>query len=215
MKLAVIVPYRDRAEHLKRFIPAITQQLEAESIDFDIHVVEQSNTGLFNKGKTCNTGFALTPGYDWYCFHDVDAVPLMNGDYSKPTNSAIALHGMSSKLGFEADLSTNMGLACIFLAADFELINGFSNNYWGWGAEDNDLTWRCVNKGVKIDKRPIIYEHFEDLVTADMSHYKENCEYITSQYDYNEDGLNTLRFSLIKTQSLNGYSHHLVEFGSR
>ena len=27
----------------------------------------------------------------------------------------------------------------------FEKVNGFSNKYWGWGGEDDDLHHRCQN----------------------------------------------------------------------
>ena len=29
----------------------------------------------------------------------------------------------------------------------FENINGYHMDYWGWGMEDDDLFWRCVRKG--------------------------------------------------------------------
>ena len=35
----------------------------------------------------------------------------------------------------------------IFTAEQFERINGYNTEYVGWGMEDDDLYWRCVEKG--------------------------------------------------------------------
>ena len=37
-----------------------------------------------------------------------------------------------------------------FTPSQFELINGFSNRYWGWGMEDEDSYWRITSKGLNI-----------------------------------------------------------------
>lgn len=39
------------------------------------------------------------------------------------------------------------GGVTMFTAEQFIAVNGFSNLYWGWGAEDDDLYLRTVNKG--------------------------------------------------------------------
>jgi hypothetical protein len=35
------------------------------------------------------------------------------------------------------------------------LINGFSNEYWGWGFEDDDLLIRCLDSNLELDKQQI------------------------------------------------------------
>ena len=39
------------------------------------------------------------------------------------------------------------GGVVIFTAEQFEKINGYNTEYVGWGMEDDDLYWRCVEKG--------------------------------------------------------------------
>lgn len=34
----------------------------------------------------------------------------------------------------------------------FQKINGFPNNYWGWGGEDDDIYNRLVYRGMKISR---------------------------------------------------------------
>ena len=34
---------------------------------------------------------------------------------------------------------------------DFEAINGYSNDYWDWGAEDDNLRKRCRAEGFALD----------------------------------------------------------------
>jgi hypothetical protein len=38
----------------------------------------------------------------------------------------------------------HFGGVCAFLATDFQHINGFSNIFWGWGGEDDNLYQRIV-----------------------------------------------------------------------
>jgi len=47
-KLAIIVPYRDRRDHLDIFIPHIQEFLNNKNIDYKIYVIEQSDD------KPCN-----------------------------------------------------------------------------------------------------------------------------------------------------------------
>ena len=42
-KLAIIVPYRDREEHLAQFVPHMDKFLSDKKIDYKIFVVEQGN----------------------------------------------------------------------------------------------------------------------------------------------------------------------------
>lgn len=45
-------------------------------------------------------------------------------------------------LVFRLPYATIFGGAGAFLKKDFENINGFSNEFWGWGGEDDDLYHR-------------------------------------------------------------------------
>ena len=56
-KLGVIVPYRDREEHLKVFVPHLCEYLTNSGIGFEIIVVEQGDSKPFNRGSLLNLGF--------------------------------------------------------------------------------------------------------------------------------------------------------------
>ena len=74
-KLGIVVPYRDREEHLSRFIPSIKKHLKDINIDdYEIFVVNQDNDLPFNRGWLCNIGFTLAENSkcDYVCFHYVD-----------------------------------------------------------------------------------------------------------------------------------------------
>ena len=49
MKLGVCVPYRNREEHLKVFIPEVTKYLESRGIDFCMYFCNQADDKLFNR----------------------------------------------------------------------------------------------------------------------------------------------------------------------
>ena len=57
MKLGVIVPYRNRESHLKRFTDDTSKYLKSKNIDFEIVIVEQLDDKPFNRGKLLNIGY--------------------------------------------------------------------------------------------------------------------------------------------------------------
>jgi hypothetical protein len=66
-KLAIVVPYRDRREHLDIFLPHIQSFLKDKNIDYKIFVIEQSDDKPFNYGKLCNSAFHLLKDeYDYF-----------------------------------------------------------------------------------------------------------------------------------------------------
>ena len=77
MRLAVVIPYRDRAGHLAELLPALRSYLArtvvAAGHECAIHVVEQLGSEWFNRGKLLNCGFSIAQeDADHFVFHDVD-----------------------------------------------------------------------------------------------------------------------------------------------
>ena len=147
-KLAIIVPYRDRPTHLKTFITHMSKFLK--DFEYEIFIVEQKDSKPFNRGKLLNIGskYAMESGCDYLCFHDVDLLPI-DADYSYPEYPTSLISEIEKK---EGDiLFRYFGGVTMFSVEDFLSINGYSNNYWGWGFEDDDLFHRVTHGGLFFD----------------------------------------------------------------
>jgi len=123
-----------------------------KDIDYEIFIVEQADDKPFNRGKLLNAGYkyAVDKGCDYFVFHDVDMLPE-DVDYSysdKPLHLATHLQ----EHDYETTFFDYFGGVTMFTKEDFKTINGFSNEYWGWGFEDDDLLIRCVESDLDIDK---------------------------------------------------------------
>ena len=150
-KLGIIVPYRDRPQQLKRFIKHMGEYLT--DLDYQIFIIEQSDDKPFNRGKLLNVGYkyALDKGCDYFVFHDVDMLPE-DVDYSY-TDKPLHLATHLQEHDYETIFFDYFGGVTMFNKEDFELINGFSNEYWGWGFEDDDLLIRCLDSNLELDKK--------------------------------------------------------------
>ena len=50
------------------------------------------------------------------------------------------------------------GGAMAFTESQYRLVNGFSNEYWGWGCEDDDMFIRIVNSCLQLEQGKL-YEY--------------------------------------------------------
>lgn len=152
MKLLVTVPYRNRESHLIQFIPHIKNLLLIQNIPHHIVVIEQNDDKLFNRGLLCNIGFYLYKHQsDYLCIHDVDIMGE-NFDYSYEPHG-VHLSARWRDYNYKEFYPRCLGGVVLFPKNDFIKINGFSNQYWGWGAEDDDLRLRCDIMNIKVERK--------------------------------------------------------------
>jgi len=150
-KLAICVPYRDRKEHLDIFVPYITSYLSKKGIDHKVFICNQTDKKEFNRGKIKNIAFdiARKEGYDYFAFHDIDLIPEdTDCDYSYPEKYPVLISTDVEKFNFQLPTIDFFGSCVLFTKEQFEKVNGYYNDYWGWGEEDDDLFWRCRAKGL-------------------------------------------------------------------
>lgn len=148
-RLTIIIAYRNRAAHLARLLPPLHQTLAGQGVTARILVVEQAGQGLFNRGKLMNVGAHYSwNDSDYFCFHDVDMIPE-HSDYRCPSQPMRLVTCLScTHRGFSNMSGPYLGGTVSMRRDQFGAINGFSNRYWGWGQEDDDLLMRCLLAGL-------------------------------------------------------------------
>lgn len=214
MKLAVIVPYRNREEHLNKFIPHINNFLKNQNIKASIYVIEQEDNKPFNRGKLLNIGFSLTKETsDYFCFHDVDMLPI-EANYSEiknPTHIATKVE----QFNYSVPYYEYFGGVTLFDKNSFEKINGYSNEFWGWGVEDDDLRNRCINENIQISRRNCSFtslqhkpngDTYGDKPSEDTLKNRERFKLLQKNLDYyKEEGLASLNFEKVSEEICEQY----------
>ena len=133
-----------------------------------------------------NIGFAEArklDDFDCYFFHDVDLII---------ENDEAIYHCRPNPLHYSAYIkkwnyvppskrySTIYGGVTAFAPEAFQAINGFSNEYWGWGAEDDDLRKRMEQKyKLKRPDRGEVYRY--DMI----KHKHEKDNFISEEREIN------------------------------
>lgn len=164
VSVAVIIPYRDqpgkgRAAQLEEFAREICRlyRVAGRNADFRILVVEQSVDGQkFNRGRLLNAGFDLahqSGSFNVFIFHDVDLIPSVElmPYYTSPAPAPVHIAGVWDRY---SSSPTYFGGISAFDAPTFLRVNGFPNNYWGWGGEDDDLSERLKECGIATIRPP-------------------------------------------------------------
>ncbi len=149
MKLGVCVPYRNREMHLNEFIPKVGKYLKNEGIEFCMYFCHQTDDKLFNRGATKNIAakHAFEDGCTHIVWHDIDMIPEEGADYSFPKDNPRHIATKIQQMDYQLKYHEYFGGAVLFTKEQVEATNGYSNDYWDWGMEDDDLFWRCHLEG--------------------------------------------------------------------
>jgi hypothetical protein len=232
-----IIPYRDRENELIDWINNMTIYLDSqlgESV-YEVYVVHQNDSKLFNRGALCNIGFLEAKkkypnGYKdiQYVIHDVDIYPVkVNGkkdiiEYKTIKGEARHPYGV-----LRPHLGGTLGGICIIQGEDYERVNGMPN-YYGWGGEDVSMCRRCIANGVNINETNFIDRRSTDLIIDVESHLTDAKKKVIKATDKlnlrkaltensakSINGLNNINhrvISILNLNELNNYYMLNVEF---
>lgn len=158
-KLGICIPYRNRREHLEKLVPQLGKYLTERGIDHKFYVGHQVDDKLFNRGAMKNVAaeYAFNDGCDYIAWHDVDMVPYFENsdvppDYSYPEEGPVHIATRLSKYAWSMGYEQYFGGVVLFTKEHVEKTNGYSNDYWDWGQEDDDLFYRCHYEGYSEEK---------------------------------------------------------------
>lgn len=218
--VTIVIPYRDRESHLAILLKHLHPLLQRQQLDYTIVVVEQNGTEAFNKALLMNVGFVesqkLRPT-QCVVFHDVDLVPEDDRNmYScppLPRHLSVAVDQMNYKLAYPELVGGVLGMR----TAHFLKVNGYSNLYWGWGAEDDDMYFRLHTSGFRISRPPVTVARYSMIPHRKRSPAdwrKRTKLLLTGTTRYMYDGLNSLTYRLIDVTHTPLYVHMLVDVGS-
>jgi len=168
---SIIIPYRDRKEHLEMLLPALFEKFKDE--DYEIIVSEQDDDKSFSIAKVYSVAI-LNSKYDNLIFQQVDYIPTKDVDYSigdyecvLPCQRGIFLDSHNTGLrpiydipsGYRAwnnkiDESFYGGVLCITRDA-LDKVNGFNVLYDGWGNEDEDFRERIKFHNINVNRNKV------------------------------------------------------------
>jgi hypothetical protein len=144
-KLGICIPYRNRKEHIEKLIPHLSKHLNERGINHSFYVGHQIDDKLFNRGAMKNIAahYAFEDGCDYIAWHDVDMLAFEECDYTYPTDNPTHIATKLSKYNYNLGYDQYFGGVVLFTKEQAYNTNGYSNEYWDWGQEDDDLFWRC------------------------------------------------------------------------
>ncbi|XP_065093848.1 beta-1,4-galactosyltransferase 7-like [Ochlerotatus camptorhynchus] len=208
-KLAILVPFRDRFDELLRFAPHMSAFLNRQLVPFHIFVLNQNDRYRFNRASLINAGFLLVKDhYEYIAMHDVDLLPLNNNlKYEYPAEGPLHISGPEFHPKYH--YATFIGGILLLKVEHYQMLNGMSNRYWGWGLEDDEFYVRIKEAGLEVFRPRNITTGSENtfLHVHDRLHRRRdtakcfNQREVTRRRD-RDTGLNTLRYSLDSRREL-------------
>jgi hypothetical protein len=206
---ALVIPYRDRSEHLSKFIKHYTKLLP----DFDIVIVEQFDKKPFNRGKLFNVFFLLEgENYTYFALHDVDMYLAKNTDrvvYDYPLNPT-HIATRCKQFNYKMPYKNYFGGVVLISSFDFMFVNGFSNNIWSWGCEDDEFRNNILKTGMPISRREAYFETEDHKRIIDKVNYANSLK-ILKEGRKSDDGLHTCEYEFVSKSVSKNIIHFKVK----
>lgn len=226
-KTAIIIPFREsdqtnktRTKQLERLVKYFNTYLKG--IDYMIYVIEQSNDKRkFNRGALLNIGFvaARDDGCNIFVFHDVDLLPSeeLKEYYTQlPGSQPVHIAAVWDRYNKNPNY---FGGIVVFNGETFKKINGYPNNFWGWGGEDDELynrvkpyyTIKKPLKGKIVDMEQLnIQEKLDYLRENDLKFMQKREALAEHNATWKINGLNNIHYETLSTSPYEEDPEHCI-----
>ncbi len=87
--------------------------------------------------------------------HDVDLIPENDGNFYTcetlhPKHTTRRVRQIGGKRSYSGYYEFLIGGVLLLTFDMYKQVNGFSNLYWGWGGEDDDLSLRLIQRRICV-----------------------------------------------------------------
>jgi len=168
VNIAIIIPHRNRIDHLNKFMNHINLLKKHKNYNYDIYIIDQNNFDRFNRALLLNIGFYIASknyNYDRYIFHDVDTYPnqeMFNLYFNFIDKN---IHFMNPNYEFNKyHFEEFFGGVISFTKNDFIITNGYPNICFAWSGEDDSQYNRCVINNIKFFRPSITSKSKFELI---------------------------------------------------
>jgi len=206
-KIAIIVPFREqkqqkRGNQLKQFLEYIPKFMKG--LNYKIYVIEQSNDNKkFNRGKLLNIGMelAIKDKCSILISHDVDLLPCydLKPYYAKYPNNPIHIGDRwTDKYTFYTFIGGILSLSPKLVKES----NGYPNDFWGWGGED-DALYNRLSKITNVINRPSTgcikeLKHIDTSEIKQLTNLKKKENTLKDLKNWKNNGMNNLNYKILK-----------------
>ncbi|CAF1096040.1 unnamed protein product [Rotaria sordida] len=164
-RTAILVPLQNREYNAKTFLFNMHAFARRQQLTYTIILIEQASPlgHRFNKGRLYNTAinYLEKQSLNITCLvlHDADLIPEDDGNFytcetKYPKHTTSRVRELNNKRGYIRYYEFLIGGVLLLTFDMYKTLNGFSNLYWGWGGEDDDLALRLIQQRMCI-VRPI------------------------------------------------------------
>lgn len=220
-RTAIIIPHRNRENHLKYLLYYLHPFLQRQQLNYAIYVIHQAGNYTFNRAKLMNVGFReAMREEDWNClfFHDVDLIPEDDRNTytcdQNPKHAAIAM----DKFGYKLPYKMYFGGVSALSPLHYLKMNGFPNNYWGWGGEDDDIGIRVSLAGMVITRPSVKVGRYKmikhKLDQGNEVNPKRFNMLAKTRQTWKLDGMNSAEYEVISREHLPLYTNITVNIGT-
>ncbi|XP_009878207.1 PREDICTED: beta-1,4-galactosyltransferase 4 [Charadrius vociferus] len=217
--VAILIPHRNREKHLLYLLEHLHPFLQRQQLDYGIYVIHQAGSTKFNRAKLLNVGYleALKEmNWDCFIFHDVDLVP--ENDFNvymcdkQPKHLVVGRNNTGYRLRYKG----YFGGVTALTRDQFSKVNGFSNNYWGWGGEDDDLRIRVEMQKMRVVRPSADIARYTMIFHKRDHGNEENRERMKLLHQVSKtwktDGLNSCSYKLLSVEHNPLYINITVDF---
>jgi N-terminal domain of galactosyltransferase/N-terminal region of glycosyl transferase group 7 len=242
---AIVIPYRERLHNARAFVsfmvPYLARNFPNET--FSVYFVMQVDSGLFSRGFLFNAGLneirRTRPNIQCVIMHDIDLLPMVDGVPYDDCTYPIQLSSELEHFDWGVPYDGSCGGVISLHMNDWIKINGMSNDYEGWGGEDDDLFLRLRRNGLlygtenRMPLRPpkgkgrfsnrenVSVISDENRNKGEHSNYGSNVAIVremeVGSHRWRVDGLNDVAYLLVDHVELvpKGASVHIVKVTGR
>ncbi|XP_075293150.1 beta-1,4-galactosyltransferase 4 [Opisthocomus hoazin] len=218
-RVAILIPHRNREKHLLYLLEHLHPFLQRQQLDYGIYVIHQAGSTKFNRAKLLNVGYleALKEAnWDCFIFHDVDLVP--ENDFNiymcdrQPKHLVVGRNSTGYRLRYQG----YFGGVTALTREQFSKVNGFSNSYWGWGGEDDDLRIRVEMQKMRVVRPSADVARYTMIFHKRDNGNEENRERMKLLHQvsrtWKTDGLNSCSYKLLSVEHNPLYINVTVDF---